>query len=72
MCTYPKFTIYTVYTIFIKHLHRTYTYTFPGKLCILDYGLMTSIDENRRLGLLEYVAHLLAKVYALFCVCIEL
>ena len=52
------------YTLLILHtLFIFVIYVFSlGKLCILDYGLMTSIDENRRLGLLEYVAHLLAKV----------
>lgn len=35
--------------------------TSEGKLCILDYGLMTEVSEERRLALLEYVCHLLAK-----------
>eukprot|EP00607_Mallomonas_marina_P002755 CAMPEP_0182440978 /NCGR_PEP_ID=MMETSP1167-20130531/87416_1 /TAXON_ID=2988 /ORGANISM="Mallomonas Sp, Strain CCMP3275" /LENGTH=731 /DNA_ID=CAMNT_0024635097 /DNA_START=606 /DNA_END=2801 /DNA_ORIENTATION=+ len=38
--------------------------TSEGKLCILDYGLMTEVDEDKRIGLLEYVAHLLAKDYS--------
>jgi aarF domain-containing kinase len=37
--------------------------TSSGKLCILDYGLMTSIEVDRRIALVEYVTHLLAKDY---------
>ena len=38
--------------------------TANGKLCILDYGLMTSVDEDKRYALLDYVTHLLCKDYA--------
>jgi predicted unusual protein kinase regulating ubiquinone biosynthesis (AarF/ABC1/UbiB family) len=34
-----------------------------GKLCILDYGLMTTVDEDKRFALLEFVSNLLAKDY---------
>uniref|UniRef100_A0A7S2V6P2 Protein kinase domain-containing protein n=1 Tax=Fibrocapsa japonica TaxID=94617 RepID=A0A7S2V6P2_9STRA len=37
--------------------------TPDGRLCILDYGLMTEIPEDRRLALIEYVAHLNGKEY---------
>ena len=37
--------------------------TSEGKLCILDYGLMTTVDEDKRFALLEFVSHLLAKDY---------
>jgi predicted unusual protein kinase regulating ubiquinone biosynthesis (AarF/ABC1/UbiB family) len=35
--------------------------TPSGKLCILDYGLMTEVQADKRYALLEYVSHLLAK-----------
>lgn len=34
-----------------------------GRVAILDYGLMTEIDEDKRMALIEYVAHLSAKDY---------
>jgi aarF domain-containing kinase len=37
--------------------------TSEGKLCILDYGLMTTVDEDKRFALLEFVSNLLAKNY---------
>jgi predicted unusual protein kinase regulating ubiquinone biosynthesis (AarF/ABC1/UbiB family) len=37
--------------------------TSEGKLCILDYGLMTTVDEDKRFALLEFVSNLLAKDY---------
>jgi len=37
--------------------------TPDGKLCVLDYGLMTDITEDQRYGILEYIAHLSAKDY---------
>ncbi|KAJ1418185.1 kinase-like domain-containing protein [Ochromonadaceae sp. CCMP2298] len=37
--------------------------TPEGKLCILDYGLMTEVQADKRYALLEYVSHLLAKDY---------
>ena len=37
--------------------------TSGGKLCILDYGLMTTVDEDKRFALLEFVSNLLAKDY---------
>ena len=37
--------------------------TSEGKLCILDYGLMTTVEEDKRFALLEFVSNLLAKDY---------
>ena len=37
--------------------------TSEGKLCILDYGLMTDVAEENRFLLLEFIANLLAKDY---------
>ncbi|OUS48377.1 ABC1 family-domain-containing protein [Ostreococcus tauri] len=34
-----------------------------GKLCILDYGMMTTISEEQRIAFVEYIAHLSAKEY---------
>lgn len=35
--------------------------TPDGRLAILDHGLVTEIDADRRLALIEYVAHLTAQ-----------
>lgn len=35
-----------------------------GRICILDYGLMTEVTEDQRLALIEYVTHLSAKEYS--------
>lgn len=35
-----------------------------GRICILDYGLMTEVTEDQRLALVEYVTHLSAKEYS--------
>ncbi len=35
--------------------------TNDGKLCILDHGLITEIQAEQRIALVQYVAHLLAK-----------
>jgi hypothetical protein len=32
--------------------------TADGKICILDFGLMTEVEPERRLALVEYIAHL--------------
>jgi len=37
--------------------------TPDGRLCILDYGLMTEVTEDQRYAILEYVSHLSAKDY---------
>lgn len=37
--------------------------TSDNRLCILDFGLMTSLEEDKRIALVEYVAHLTAKDY---------
>jgi aarF domain-containing kinase len=37
--------------------------TNEGKLCILDYGLMTDVEEENRFLLLEFITNLLAKDY---------
>jgi len=38
--------------------------TPTGKLCILDWGLVTGIDPELQLSLIEHVAHLTAQDYA--------
>ena len=38
--------------------------TKDGKLCILDWGLVTTVDEELQLTFLEHVAHLTAQDYA--------
>ncbi|KAL1524793.1 hypothetical protein AB1Y20_019674 [Prymnesium parvum] len=38
--------------------------TTEGKLCILDWGLVTPVDRDLQLTFLEHVAHLVAKDYA--------
>jgi aarF domain-containing kinase len=37
--------------------------TVDGKLCILDFGLMTEITEDQRYGCIEAIAHLLNRDY---------
>jgi aarF domain-containing kinase len=37
--------------------------TRDGKLCILDFGLMTEITEDQRYGCIEAIAHLLNRDY---------
>ncbi|CAM9495053.1 unnamed protein product [Pylaiella littoralis] len=37
--------------------------TPDGRLCVLDMGLMTEVEEDQRYALLEYVSHLTAKDY---------
>lgn len=34
-----------------------------GRLCILDYGMMTEISEDQRYAFVEYMAHLTAREY---------
>ena len=34
-----------------------------GRLCILDYGMMTTISEDQRVAFIEYIAHLSARDY---------
>ncbi|CAE8678345.1 unnamed protein product [Polarella glacialis] len=34
-----------------------------GKIGILDYGLMTTISENKRVALIEYIMHVQAKMF---------
>ena len=34
-----------------------------GRLCILDYGMMTEISEDQRIAFIEYIAHLSAREY---------
>jgi len=38
--------------------------TADGRLCILDWGLVTTIDADLQLTLIEHVAHLTAEDYA--------
>ncbi|CEM00531.1 unnamed protein product [Vitrella brassicaformis CCMP3155] len=37
--------------------------TADGRLCVLDFGLMTEIKPDQRVALVEYVAHLSARDY---------
>lgn len=37
--------------------------TEDGKLCILDFGLMTEITDNQKYGMLEAIAHLINRDY---------
>jgi len=37
--------------------------TPDGRVCILDYGLMTEVEEDRRLALIEYITHLNSQDY---------
>jgi|TARA_B110000503_G_scaffold103120_1_gene153986 hypothetical protein len=34
-----------------------------GRLCILDYGMMTEISQDQRIAFIEYIAHLSARDY---------
>merc|ERR1719163_2547769 len=38
--------------------------TPDGRLCILDWGLVTRLDSDLRLTLIEHVAHIVARDYA--------
>lgn len=38
--------------------------TSEGRLCILDWGLVTEVDSELRFAFLEHVAHLVSKDYA--------
>jgi len=38
--------------------------TTDGKLCILDFGLMTEITENQTYGMIEAIAHLINRDYS--------
>ena len=38
--------------------------TSDGQLCILDWGLVTKLDADLRLTLIEHVAHIVARDYA--------
>lgn len=38
--------------------------TPDGKMCILDFGLMTEVTEDQRLALVEYIAHLCTEDWA--------
>ncbi|CAM9815453.1 unnamed protein product [Chrysoparadoxa australica] len=37
--------------------------TQDGRICILDYGLMTEVNEDQRYALVEYVIHLIGEDY---------
>lgn len=37
--------------------------TNNGKLCILDFGLMTEVTDNQKYGMIEAIAHLLNRDY---------
>lgn len=32
--------------------------TPDGRICVLDYGLMTEVSADQRMALVEYIAHL--------------
>lgn len=36
--------------------------TPDGKICLLDFGLMTEITPEQRIGLVEYISHLTTQV----------
>lgn len=38
--------------------------TADGRICILDFGLMTEVAPERRLALVEYIAHLSVQDWA--------
>ncbi|KAJ7548841.1 hypothetical protein O6H91_07G029700 [Diphasiastrum complanatum] len=38
--------------------------TPDGRLCVLDFGLMTEVTEDQRYTLIEYIAHLINSDYA--------
>ena len=38
--------------------------TPDGRLCVLDWGLVTTLDKELRLTLIEHVAHIVARDYA--------
>jgi len=46
-----------------------------GKICVLDFGLMTEVTPTQRIALFEYIAHLTIQVGtggcsgSLFCTC---
>ncbi|GAX76281.1 hypothetical protein CEUSTIGMA_g3726.t1 [Chlamydomonas eustigma] len=42
--------------------------TPEGKICILDYGLMTEVTEDQRWAILEYIAHLSTENWAALAV----
>ena len=51
--------------------------TPDGKICILDFGLMTDVTSEQRLALVEYIAHLsrCAQIYSSalyysYCCCV--
>jgi predicted unusual protein kinase regulating ubiquinone biosynthesis (AarF/ABC1/UbiB family) len=37
--------------------------TDDGKLCILDFGLMTEITDDQKYGMIEAIAHLINRDY---------
>jgi len=37
--------------------------TDDGKLCILDFGLMTEITDDQKYGMVEAIAHLINRDY---------
>jgi predicted unusual protein kinase regulating ubiquinone biosynthesis (AarF/ABC1/UbiB family) len=38
--------------------------TNDGKLCILDFGLMTEITDDQKYGMIEAIAHLINRDYS--------
>jgi aarF domain-containing kinase len=41
--------------------------TTDGKICVLDFGLMTEVTPEQRIALVEYIAHLSIQVRLLVC-----
>jgi predicted unusual protein kinase regulating ubiquinone biosynthesis (AarF/ABC1/UbiB family) len=37
--------------------------TTDGKLCILDFGLVTPITQDQQYSIIEYIAHLISENY---------
>jgi hypothetical protein len=41
--------------------------TEDGKICVLDFGLMTEVTPTQRIALFEYIAHLSIQVSTVSC-----
>lgn len=67
-------TFCAVATTLLTHIHTGLLHCDPhpgnllrtpdGKLCILDWGMVTVIPENLQLTLIEHMAHLTSRDYA--------
>jgi aarF domain-containing kinase len=45
--------------------------TPDGKICVLDFGLMTEVTAEQRIALVEYISHLTTQVGGtiMYCYC---